>query len=80
MNRSLIWVVFLIFLPDTLLAQSESDTFMRPPEPAEFQNPILPAPDWLRNAVIAEIPIRPSIIQIIKVRQPGVMNLVLDPI
>jgi hypothetical protein len=31
---------------------------MQPPAQQEFQNPILPGPDWLRHAVIAEIPIR----------------------
>ena len=57
-----IWVILflLIFLgycsqPDK---QQITDSFMDYGDPSEFQDPAYPAPDWLRNAVIVEIPIR----------------------
>ncbi len=37
---------------------TNKDSFMKWPEPSEFQNPAYPAPDWLRDAVILEVPIR----------------------
>lgn len=37
---------------------SNEDSFMKWPEPSEFQDPAYPAPDWLRDAVILEVPIR----------------------
>ena len=36
----------------------QGDSFMIPPPLSEFEKPAYPAPDWLRGAVIAEIPIR----------------------
>lgn len=39
-------------------AQEPGDSFMNFPDPSEFLDPLYPAPDWLRNAVIVEIPIR----------------------
>ncbi|MFC2123781.1 alpha-amylase family glycosyl hydrolase [Bacteroidota bacterium] len=41
-----------------LKKQGASNSFMKRPEISEFQNPAYPAPDWLRDAVIMEIPIR----------------------
>jgi hypothetical protein len=38
--------------------QQTTDSFMDFPDPSEFQDPLYPAPDWLRDAVIVEIPIR----------------------
>ncbi len=40
------------------MANDNKDSFMKWPEPSEFQNPAYPAPDWLRDAVILEVPIR----------------------
>ncbi len=41
--------------PDT---PETGDSFMQFPDNSEFQDPLYPAPDWLKNAVIVEIPIR----------------------
>lgn len=60
---------FLQFIPGILLLLMLScrsspppditgESFMRPPLAEEFQSSAYPAPDWLRHAVIAEIPIR----------------------
>ncbi len=34
------------------------DSFVTPPDPGEFRSPAFSAPDWLRHAVIMELPIR----------------------
>jgi len=60
-NLCIIQILFIFLVLMTSCSTSDqesSDSFMHPPEPSEFQDPAYPAPDWLRNAVIMEIPIR----------------------
>jgi len=61
-NFSGVWIVILLSLLNIYGCKTDTresgDSFMEFPDTSEFQDPLYPAPDWLRDAVIVEIPIR----------------------
>ncbi|MBE0654041.1 MAG: hypothetical protein IH594_09600 [Bacteroidales bacterium] len=48
----------LLSKPGKKTGGNQKDTFMKWPGPEEFQFPAYNAPEWMRNAVIVEVPIR----------------------
>jgi len=59
-NIFIVYLLLIYALPafSQIPGDHQNDSFLKWPDPAEFQNTPYPAPDWLRDAVILEVPIR----------------------